>query len=560
MAYITLKSLIGRKKEAADLLAQLVTALGGAVSVTDMEGRLVFGEKPVSTGNALPVRVEEETLGWVSGDEASAAVAVRFLEHLGAKESEKKKLGGEVLNLYREINVIYNFSEKLADVIDPAAIARLTLEEANHVLTGAAGAVLLLDEDEEAFRLIARAGDDQLVPDRLSPGDRLFHMLAGSSQAEIINDLSADLRSEGMNTPIRSLLYAPLKVKHRVIGAIILANAVPANYMAGDLKLLTTLALQSASAIESALLYERTIREAQEREEELRRINMATSRFVPYELIQTLGRQSIVEVQLGDQIEREVTVMFTDIRDYTSLAEEMTPEENFRFLNAFIGRIGPVISSHQGFIIRFLGDGVMSLFLNSAEDAVRAAIGIQRNIEAYNTERQARGWKPVRVGIGLHKGPLIMGIMGNQERMEANLVSDTVNVASRMEGLTKYYGAHLILSDSVLQELRQPDSFHHRFLGDVVVKGKKQITGIYDIYEADPPGMFAKKHQTREMFERGLKAYNERSFEEATAAFAQVLTVHPEDKAAQIYLNNAVKYYSDGVHDNWSAVEKLEFK
>ena len=129
------------------------------------------------------------------------------------------------------------------------------------------------------------------------------------------------------------------------MGAIILASNELVQYTAADLKLLTTLALQSSSAIESALLYEKNIREAKEREEAMRLIYEVTGKFVPYEFIGSLGHNVITDIKLGDQVEKIVTVLFSDIRDYTTLSEQMTPEENFRFVCSFNERMGPISAS-----------------------------------------------------------------------------------------------------------------------------------------------------------------------------------------------------------------------
>ena len=118
-------------------------------------------------------------------------------------------------------------------------------------------------------------------------------------------------------------------------------------YTANSLKLLTTLALQSSSAIESSLLYEKSIREAEEREEAMRKVFEATGKFVPYQFLKSLGHEVITDVKLGDQVEKIVTVLFTDIRDYTSISEKMTPEENFGFICLFNARMGPIVRKHQ---------------------------------------------------------------------------------------------------------------------------------------------------------------------------------------------------------------------
>src|SRR5258706_2230937 len=285
-----------------------------------------------------------------------------FLHIYHKKNQRKKKLGSEVLNLYREENLIFNFSEKLAQTIEPGPIAQTTLDEATHLINSDTGEVVLWDEKSKSLKVIASSGELFFDEEKINSNRSLLLKIILSGQSEIIGDISS-LANAGIILPeVKTVLYAALKVNHRVMGAIILARHELIQYTAGDLKLLTTLALQSSSAIESALLYEKNIREAKEREEAMRRIYEVTNKFVPHEFIRSLGRTVITDIQLGDQVEKIVTVLFSDIRDYTTLAERMTPEENFRFVCSFNERIGPIIREHHGFINQYLGDAIMAIF------------------------------------------------------------------------------------------------------------------------------------------------------------------------------------------------------
>ena len=237
------------------------------------------------------------------------------------------------------------------------------------------------------------------------------------------------------------------------MGAIMLASNEPVQYMAADLKLLTTLALQSSGAIESALLYEKNIKEAKDSEEAMRRVYEITGKFVPYEFIRSLGHEVITEVKLGDQVEKVVTVLFSDIREYTTLSEKMTPEENFSFVGSFNERMGPIIREHNGFINQYLGDAIMAIFPGNAADALAAAVDMQKEVQKFNTVRLSQNQSPIKIGIGMHTGPLIMGITGDKDRLDASTISNTVNTASRIESLTKHYKANIILSEASLEEI-----------------------------------------------------------------------------------------------------------
>jgi signal transduction histidine kinase/class 3 adenylate cyclase/ActR/RegA family two-component response regulator len=292
----------------------------------------------------------------------------------------------------------------------------------------------------------------------------------------------------------------------------------------------------------------------------LANINAAYGRFVPHEFLRALGHESIMEVKVGDQIERIISVLFTDIRSYTTLAEEMTPADNFQFINNYLGRMAPVIKEHRGLVNQFLGDGIIALFPDSPADAIRAAIGMQQEIHRYNVDRVKRGWIPIKVGMGTHTGPLIMGIIGDHERMDAGIIADTVNTAARLEGLTKYFHASLVVSEDTRTLMSNPHEFNQRFLGKVQVKGKKLPVGIYEFFDGDEPALIEKKLQTKQDFEQGLAAYFQREFALAVEAFENVLQPYPEDKVALSYLNQAKRFAREGVPADWTGVETMLYK
>ncbi len=293
---------------------------------------------------------------------------------------------------------------------------------------------------------------------------------------------------------------------------------------------------------------------------DLYRINSVTSRFVPNEFLHSLNRERITEVALGDHTEQNVTVLFTDIRDYTSLVETMSPQDNFKLVNAFHGRMGPIIKKNDGFINQYLGDAIMAIFPTGPDGALNAGVEMQKSLANYNEERILVGRKPIRMGIGLHSGPLIMGIIGDQDRMDAATIADTVNTASRIESLTKHYGVSILLSEDSIAQLKDPSLFHFRYLGKVQVKGKKEPIGLYECFDGDASELIALKANTQKDFELGLKQFFDREFPQAVATFDKVIKANSKDKTAQIFLNKSSRYIVQGVPDDWTGVEIMTFK
>jgi class 3 adenylate cyclase/FixJ family two-component response regulator len=295
----------------------------------------------------------------------------------------------------------------------------------------------------------------------------------------------------------------------------------------------------------------------QKMNQELEHLNAAYGKFVPHEFLSLLNKQSILDVQLGDQMQQEMTVLFSDIRGFTSLSEQMTPEDNFRFINAYLGYMGPIVRHHNGIIDKFIGDAIMALFPNKADDAVKAAIAMLRTLREYNQARQESGKVSINVGIGINTGSLMLGVIGEHNRMDSTVISDSVNLASRLEGLTKTFDVSLLISENTLKGLADPAQYHSRFLGKVHLKGKHNPVPVFEIYDGDPEPVIALKLKTTSPFEGGVQHYFAKEFAEAAVLFKNILKENPADKTAQLYLENSAQFMVHGVPDDWQGVQAL---
>ncbi len=292
----------------------------------------------------------------------------------------------------------------------------------------------------------------------------------------------------------------------------------------------------------------------------LLRINQAYHRFVPNEFIRALGRESIIEVNLGDQVQSDVTVFFSDIRAYTSLSEKMTPKENFSFLNNYLQNVGPVITNHHGFVSQYYGDGIMALFMNHPSDSIQAAIKMQQVMRHYNKDRLRKKLPPVQIGIGMHSGSLMLGILGDNQRMNAAVVSDTVNTASRMEGLTKHYGVSIVASETTMNAIQLKDQFNYRFLGKVLVKGKQKSLKIYDLFDGDDEKIKDLKLETKAIFEEGIDHFMSKRFTQAAGLFEMIRTKNPADKSSYIYHKKCAQLMIEGVSESWEGLLEIQSK
>ncbi len=269
------------------------------------------------------------------------------------------------------------------------------------------------------------------------------------------------------------------------------------------------------------------------------------AKFVPLEYVRTLGKENIKDVKLGDSVEKEVTVVFSDIRSFTSISEQLTPQENFAFVKEYVEHMSPVIHRNGGFINQYLGDGIMAIFQNSASDALNACIQMQDQVEKYNLQIQKRKMEPIRVGMGLHTGILVMGIIGDENRMDAAIISDTVNTAARMESLTKAYGSQIILSSESKNKLSSGENFHIRGLGQASVKGKSKPLNIFECFNCDSHDRIQKKIRSIDSFQQGVSSYFKRDFEQAEQIFRKIYDEDTSDMAAWSFIKRTHRFVSD---------------
>lgn len=252
---------------------------------------------------------------------------------------------------------------------------------------------------------------------------------------------------------IKSVLCTPILYQSNVLGLLYLENNVAHNAFTKErIQILNVLASQAAISLENARMYR------------------ASGRFVPNQFLKELGKRSLVDVRLGDQVPRKMSVLVCDIRNFTTLSENMSSHETFAFINNFLGQMEPIIRAHQGFIDKYIGDAIMALFPNKCEDALNAAIEMLQNLP-----------QGIELGIGINTGDLMLGILGGEERIDSSVIGDTVNTAFRVESLTKQYKVPLLITDYTKQALKPTSNYHFSEIGSVNVKGKKQPVLIWQV-------------------------------------------------------------------------------
>ncbi|MCB1140966.1 MAG: adenylate/guanylate cyclase domain-containing protein [Leptospiraceae bacterium] len=272
--------------------------------------------------------------------------------------------------------------------------------------------------------------------------------------------------------------------------------------------------------------------------EELKEINHSMSKFVPSDFLKSLGKENIKDFRLGDAAQHSTTILFTDMRSFSTISEKLTPSELISFINLFLSYVVPIIHTHNGYVLTYLGDAIMTAFPNSVTDAINCAKDMLLALEKMNEDIKETQSHPIRVGIGINYGSVMIGIIGGEGRMEPTILSDVVNLSSRLEGLTKKYGAEILISEFAYTKLMEenPDKFEMRFVDEVRVMGRNTPTKIYEILHEDLT-RFQKKIQSRKELETIVRHYREKNWKPARSLILKLKEFIPEDLVLDLYLD-----------------------
>jgi len=297
----------------------------------------------------------------------------------------------------------------------------------------------------------------------------------------------------------------------------------------------------------------------------------AFHRFVPTQFLSHLGRRSAVEVRAGDSVLRDMTVLFCDIRSFTSLSEGSGPEETFSLLNEHLQQMEPCIYRQGGFVDKYVGDAILSLFsdesatteqtnsenkstatLNSAQRAVSAAVEMARLARSAQALKEGSSDYLPGFGIGINSGNLVLGTVGSPSRIDTTVIGDTVNTCSRLESLTTHYSCPILISGETRAKLGHGNMFHIRQVDQVYLRGKKQKTTIYEVFDADPPEQLLQKNRTLERYNQALEFYRTGQFQSALNIFEDLKRKAPLDPLPTLYVERIKGLLSEGkVPERW---------
>ena len=260
------------------------------------------------------------------------------------------------------------------------------------------------------------------------------------------------------------------------------------------------------------------------------------SRFVPNELLRILELDDIRRVRSGRRVEREMTVLVSDIRGYTTLLEDMDIAEANNLATGFFRAVELPIIACNGVIQDLRGDEILAVFESEPDNALRAGLGMLRSLQEHNRERQAHGSHAFRVGIGINTGVVGLGLVGGVNRMVLSVIGDAVNLAARIEGTTKRYDSAMLISDATYERLARPDLFHIRRMERVMVVNRRRPVTVYEVYDEDPEPLRDAKRAAQPAFDEAFALFDAGDVARAREAFDSCRILLPGDPVATLHL------------------------
>ncbi|ULH28667.1 adenylate/guanylate cyclase domain-containing protein [Leptospira weilii] len=321
------------------------------------------------------------------------------------------------------------------------------------------------------------------------------------------------------------------------------------------------------------LKYVRLYKDMELINEELSNQRNAFYRFVPVDFIRILDKESPVSISIGNNKEKSMTILSSDIRNFTNILETISPNRTIAFLNSYLSEMEKIVYEAAGFVDQYSGDALLALFadynervekenFNSADNAVEAALKMMSVVRSKKIQKSfsiPSEWN-LEIGIGINTGSLILGTVGSERRIDTNVVGDAIRLTSKLQSLTYLYQGRILISHHTYLRLHRMSEIGIRMIDSAFVKGRSQPVDIYEVFESDPDEMKEFKLRTLDLLSQGIFEYRSGKFGEATKIFKQLYHEEPRDNLSKIYLKRCKLYSSKPLEKNWDGIFRFQTK
>jgi predicted ATPase/class 3 adenylate cyclase len=458
-----------------------------------------------------------------------------------------------------DLQSLLNAVAAISREIDEATLLGRLMSTLMQVAGADRGLLLLVDSagkvSVEAEASLEQTAGRRIALDAFSAiSRRVVDLALRSSDPVVVHDAAAAEMLQGEayipENGVAAILAVSIALQGRIIGVLYLENHVSRGaFTEGRVQITSALGAQAAIALENARLYG-SVQAALHAQTVLTEANR---RFVPGGFLTGLDRTSIVDVNLNEAIEREMNVLFVDLRRFSALSAQLGPRGTIGMINRYLSHVQPGITAYGGFVGQYYGDGILALFPKEPDDALRGATAMCRGLEAYNREC-GPDFPELRFGMGLHSGPVILGTIGDPDHFQCAVVGDSVNLASRMENLTKHFGAMLVLSAATRERIVAPDQFALRSLGSVAVDGCAEGMEVFECMACYPEALQDRIMANHDLYCDGLATYRAGQWAQAQKRFELCVDACERDMVARSFAQRCRDRSLRG--EAWDGIER----
>ncbi len=506
-----------------------------------------------------PIQALAKGMKEVEGIKFDAKVEVKSQDEIGQMTNIYNLMLDGLQERDTKLNNLISVSRTIATETELQALLDLIMNNSTDLLEADIGTIFLYDKNYEYLVHEVSKGWPLEIAKTFKYKTGIGLVGTCARQGHILNipdayandlfDQNIDKQS-GFRT--KNILCVPIiTTTGKTIGVVELKNKIGDKvFNENDEKLLSAFTSLASISIENA----RALKEI--------KATMNTFQlFVPPKFLERIAKEGVGNIKVGNATQETISILFSDIRNFTTMSEKMAPEEVFTFLNEYMEEMNICIKANDGFIDKFIGDAIMALFDGKhADGAVHAAIDMNIRLREYNKKRLMKGEKPIAIGCGVNTGSAIIGTLGSSDRMDGTVIGDCVNLASRLEGLTKMYGSTLLISSFTKNVLEHPENFLIREVDAVKVKGKDEIVTIYEVFNSDSTDLIEAKLKSLPILNKAIALYRLRKWDDAIKLFNECKEIMINDKVVMSYIDRIEQHKISAPHEDWDGSYKFDHK
>lgn len=458
-----------------------------------------------------------------------------------------------------KLSSLLKVSQEMMKEVQLDNLLRIIMDRVTVVMDAERSTLFLVDaKRDELYAKVAQGTDSGQI--RFPNGQGIAGHVGKTGDTINLTDAYQDERFNrnfdrltGFRT--KAMLCMPIRnTRGQIIGVTQVLNKIgePSIFTEDDENLLAAFSSIAAISLENSFAYET-----------INRTMHTFEKFVPRRFLDSIGKEGLESIMIGNAEEAVLSVLFSDIRKFTNLSENLPADDLLRFLNSYLTQMSNIIAAEKGFIDKFIGDAIMAVFdQKTANNAVDAGIGMLRALLPFNRGRKKAGFDPIEIGIGINTGHAVIGTVGSQDRMDSTVIGDAVNLSARIEGLTKMYGCPLMITENTLKALRGRKQYDIREVDTVQVKGKDVPVKVFEVFDWQATYDRRKKKETEPLLKAGIKLYKKRQWQKAMAKFEAGRQLYRRDPLFHLYIDRCREYrlFPDRLPPDWDGTARLVAK